>query len=361
MKKKYLVIFLLIFTFCIVRFIDVKSILTDSGFDYGYDSGSSSSSPSRSSRNSSGNNSRRNSSHNTSNNEYHSEPRNLSNTEKIISKIFLILFGLIIVVIGVYFFYVFNKAIFEVFKDTFKHDRAFLNDFKNIKYKQMEENKIKELIPNFNSEIFIKNCIDIFISVQKNWSDFNYDGLRSDLSDELYNQYVMQLKTLAVKNQTNIMRDFKPRKCVIEDVFFDNGLYYAKVKLLIDFKDYIVQGKKVVRGSSRKKCRALYSLTFVSSDNFIETCPHCGASINNDSSQVCEYCKSTIVRISDKWVLNNKKIDKQFQIDNTILLINKNIFKVFKFIIQFVMAEGLAIGILSAAIYLFIFLIKAKL
>ena len=189
--------------------------------------------------------------------------------------------------------------------------------------------------------------------------------MRSNLSDELYNQYVMQLNTLEVKKQKNVMKNFHLKKCVIENVRFENNLYYVDVKLFITFKDYIVEGWRVVRGSAFKKCKAIYSLTFVSSNNMMNTCPHCGAHINNNSSQVCEYCKSTIVRISNKWVLTKKRIVSQFGYNNPVIYFIKggfkNFFKIIKFIIQFALSVGIGLAMLGGSLYLLWILINIKL
>ena len=75
--------------------------------------------------------------------------------------------------------------------------------YENVEYTQSERALIfKRDQGNINSkEEFKKERYNDYVSIQEGWMNFNYQLLRDKLTDELYNQYEMQLETLKTKNQ----------------------------------------------------------------------------------------------------------------------------------------------------------------
>ena len=119
------------------------------------------------------------------------------------------------------------------------------------------------------------------------------------------------LETLKLKNEQNIMSDFVVRLIDVYEVKEVNNLIEVSVYLDIEFKDYVINTKNnnVVRGSKKIYFNNSYELTFVMSNkNKITNCPSCGAPIEVISSNVCPYCKNTIVQTSNELVLSKKKI-----------------------------------------------------
>ena len=150
-----------------------------------------------------------------------------------------------------------------------------------------------------------------FIDVQESWMNFDYANLRKLCTDELYNQYKTQLETLKLKNEQNIMSDFSVKEVSIYDIKKVNNITEISVYLDIKFRDYVINtnNNKVVRGNKKIYFNNSYELTFVMSNNDkITKCPSCGAEIEVVSSNVCPYCKNTIVQTSDELVLSKKKI-----------------------------------------------------
>ena len=67
-------------------------------------------------------------------------------------------------------------------------------------YKEIEDDKILGMpLEEFKALVFEK-----YKDIQIAWMNFDYNTLRSKLTDELYNQYAMQLDTMKVKNEQNI-------------------------------------------------------------------------------------------------------------------------------------------------------------
>ncbi len=171
--------------------------------------------------------------------------------------------------------------------------------------------------PGFNKEEFLSKAFEIYKGVQTAWSDFDYDTLRKLTTDEMYNMYKMQLETLSVKNQKNIMKDFNKSFIGITNIGMVNGILTVTVRLNVSQKDYVVNSmtNEVMRGNENAICSVSYDLTFVNNKEtgkVLTNCPNCGAPIANSSSQKCEYCNADLVgNATDNWVLAKKQNIRQ--------------------------------------------------
>ena len=174
-----------------------------------------------------------------------------------------------------------------------------LSDEEYIKYFKMSKGEFKNKINKH------------FIDVQLSWMNFDYDALRKLCTDELYNQYKTLLEALKLKNEQNIMSDFKVNQISVYNIKTENNITEISVYLDIMFKDYVINTntKKVVRGSRNIYFNNSYELTYVvSNQDKLIKCPTCGAEVEVISSNVCPYCKNTIVQTSNEIVLSKKKI-----------------------------------------------------
>lgn len=178
---------------------------------------------------------------------------------------------------------------------------------------EISEEEVKKYMPDFNKEEFLNNCYQKFIDVQNAWSEFDYDKLRSLLTDELYNSYHTQLVALKAKKQKNLMEGFDKESIKITNLDFKDNKLILTVNLIVWFYDYVVdKDNNVVRGTKNKKIVNSYNLVFISTTTKKKktTCPSCGAPVSNDVSNICEYCKSNIVFESHDWILSKKEIRK---------------------------------------------------
>lgn len=277
MKKKILFIGIILISIFSLYNVSIVSVKADSGFDtdYGSSGGGGSSSDSWSGSDSSGGS---------------------SSGSPILDTFFVVTFIIFL-----------TMKQFSV-KDNTLSNSKFIKKIDQMNLDAVPLNEINKYIKNFNSVKFMKERYKDFVDVQNAWMNFDYDKLRSLLTDELYNQYEMQLDTLKVKNECNIMSDFTYHHGVITGITEENNQIIVTINLLVSFYDYIDAGGVVVRGSSSRKVKMLYEMTFISDiNNNIDKCPHCGAGITKDASQRCEYCGCVITNVSDKWVLSKKK------------------------------------------------------
>ena len=173
-------------------------------------------------------------------------------------------------------------------------------------YRDLLESDYYMIFKKYKGEF--KNIISKhFIDVQTSWMNFDYENLRKLCTDELYNQYKTQLEVARLKNEQNIMSDFEVKEISVYAIEKVNGIVEVSVYLNIKFKDYVINTKnnKVVRGNKKIYYTNGYELTFVMNDkDKITTCPSCGAKVEVTSSNVCDYCKNTVVQISDELVLS---------------------------------------------------------
>ena len=190
---------------------------------------------------------------------------------------------------------------------------SFVKEAKSndIKTHEAIDKELLNTIPDFNNDKFLDQCLENFIKLQNAWSDFDYDGMKSLLSDELYNNYVSQLKTLSIKKQKNVMSDFVKEKIYITDFRQDAKVDTIEVILSISFFDYVIdKDENVVRGNNKHKVHNTYKLTFSRKvgKKKLNTCPNCGAKLKKTHTFVCDYCKTTITNNNHDWVLVKKEI-----------------------------------------------------
>ena len=143
--------------------------------------------------------------------------------------------------------------------------------------------------------------------------NIDYNKLQQLLTNELYNTYKSQLKSLEIKHQKNIMDSFELVENRIVSYDYKNNELTLKTYLKVKFYDYVVdKNNKVLRGNKNRRIVMTYNLTFIKSLGKVEdTCPNCGASLEGNATNNCPYCKSIIVVDAHDWVLSKKQAINQ--------------------------------------------------
>ncbi len=173
-------------------------------------------------------------------------------------------------------------------------------------YPEIKDDRLKKI--GMDADEFKKLAFELYKNIQEEWMNFDYDGLRKHLTDELYNTYMMQLDALKVKGQQNIMKDFENIAVKITNITEESGMVNVTVYLHTAMYDYVVDNnKKVVRGKDNHKLDIEYTITFVkSSESSQEVCPNCGAPFKGVAGGTCDYCGSTIVTGPKEYVMSKK-------------------------------------------------------
>lgn len=185
-----------------------------------------------------------------------------------------------------------------------------------IKSKDMDLDLISKIDPNLNLYEFKNEAFNTYKDVQEAWMNLDDGKIRTLTTDELYNMYSMQLDTLRVKNEKNIMKEINLVTASLTNLKIENNIETATVIMTVNCYDYIVDSQnKVVRGNDKNKIEITYELTYIKSvGEKVNKCPNCGAEINDDNSTTCEYCRAIITRNTSKWVLSKKQSLNQRQL-----------------------------------------------
>lgn len=158
-------------------------------------------------------------------------------------------------------------------------------------------------------------AFNLYKKIQYAWMNFDEELIRKCTTDEMYNMYLMQLDTLKVKNQKNLMYDIKYISSSIKDKYEENGQETIVINMNVSCYDFIIDTttKNVVRGSATKLNYYNYELTFVKTTDTktLDICPRCGAKVEGNNSGVCDYCKSTLVSNNYTLVMSKKKMKSQ--------------------------------------------------
>ena len=193
-------------------------------------------------------------------------------------------------------------------KQTLQGPRTSL---KNVPPYNLE--KFKQYVKDFDETKFQKEAFEIYKNIQIAWMNFDYETLRKNVTDEMYNMYKSQLTTLKVKNQKNVMEDFNLLGFNIIGMEIKEEFVSLTVTMQVECYDYIInKDNKVVRGTKKRKVIYNYTMTFnkgISNKN--NKCPNCGAPLENTNSSKCPYCDSIIISKNYDWVLAKKQVLSQ--------------------------------------------------
>ena len=199
-----------------------------------------------------------------------------------------------------------------------KQKREDLNSIHSI-----EIDEIRKIIPRFNLEKFRMEAYEIYKRIQIAWMNFDEEELRKYVTDEVYNMYVSQLKTLKIKDEQNVMKNFDLCNFSILDVKKEGKIISVKTNMQILCLDYFINTKnnETLRGYDNKRVFYNYEITFIKTNKYKEQnkyCPNCGAKITNNASNKCEYCDSIIVSNKYNWVMSNKEVVEQYYEDEVL-------------------------------------------
>jgi len=226
-----------------------------------------------------------------------------------------IIMGLFLIIIffmiceGIYYL-IFYPIILKI-KEKKELKEYMLKENKKIMEIPPNENILKKIINNYDRKKFIEERFKDFVTIQNDLMNFNYKELREKLTDELYNQYKMEMQILETKKEKIIMSDFKLESGYINYVE-ENELVVVYLRMIVSFNNYIEKNSKFIKRRKKKKVKYDYTLEYLMDPNSIDICPNCGNKLNENLNQICPYCRSKITRLGKKWLLNKKKIIKQY-------------------------------------------------
>jgi len=176
-------------------------------------------------------------------------------------------------------------------------------------HQQLPPEKVYEVLGNIDINTLLYDRFNDFVAIQNGWMNFDHNLLRTKLTDELYNEYAVQLDTMQMKHQQNIMNDFRMFQAMITGISKEGNKVTLTMEMITSFYDYLLENGSVIRGKSDSKVIMHYELVFVCTLGTNGLCPNCGARL--PKTNVCEYCHSVVPNVSDSWVMAKKKVMRQ--------------------------------------------------
>ena len=288
MKKREIVIFIILLLLCL--FFPIHRLSADSGWDGGYDSGGSSDWGSSSSDWGSSSSDWDSSDWSSSGGSYSSGSLDPFMVMAIIAFIVII-------------FVISNKT----------SQRAMVQSTTLGRVNPYDINKVKAVLIDFDEDKFKEKAYELYQEIQVAWMNFDKDSIRKCVTDELYNTYSAQLSTLKIKNQKNIMKDFKLLNSSIIGMEIKEKMVSLTIKMKVECYDYVVDKEgKTLRGNDKQKVIYEYTMTFNKGvSDRPNKCPNCNAPLDNVNSSKCPYCDSNIINESYDWVLAKKQVLSQ--------------------------------------------------
>ena len=173
--------------------------------------------------------------------------------------------------------------------------------------------ELVKVLPDFVETEFLDKAYKIYKDVQIAWMNADMDAMKSLVTDAMYNMYSAQIKTLLLKQEKNIMKDFLFLSSYIDGMSIDEDSVSLYVNMKLECFDYIVnKNGKTIRGNDNKKVRYNYLIVFTRSIlNNENKCPNCGAKLKNTTASKCSYCHLDIINENHDWVMAKKMVISQ--------------------------------------------------
>ena len=159
----------------------------------------------------------------------------------------------------------------------------------------------------------IERAFQIYAEVQYAWMNFDLNTLRRDLSDELYNEYAIQLEKLRAEGKQNIMSDISKIYVALYNVTENNNVLTLDFSIKVSQKDYVVNmndSHTPIRGDLNNH-DVLYDIRYTITPYQDNYCPNCGNKLNNNASTICPYCGAVVVNKNHDLVMVKKQVTRQ--------------------------------------------------
>lgn len=158
----------------------------------------------------------------------------------------------------------------------------------------VEDHEIEELLHD-KKENILKEFYNIFLEVQKALTNCDYDKLKELCTDELYNMYKAQADTLELSNKKFFKNTYELIAEEIIELEEENDVIVIGVLLKVLYNDFIVKKEKEKQLEDVLFTNdQAYKLTFVIGKGNKDTCPNCGAILEDSKIRECPYCKSHV-------------------------------------------------------------------
>lgn len=179
----------------------------------------------------------------------------------------------------------------------------------------MTVKEFQEIDSSFEESMFYSKVNLVFIKLMTARMIDKLEEVKHLLSEELYEnekKMIQQNKENGIKQMYD---ELNVKDSEIVDIKVNENVYIIKVCLHSRYMDYIINlsNGNLVSGNDTARIQRDYVLTFekkkdAKEQGIIRRCPGCGASINVNSSGICEYCGTTYNLEHYDWILSHLEI-----------------------------------------------------
>lgn len=176
---------------------------------------------------------------------------------------------------------------------------------------------IQELIQKdntFSESGFLAKVDNTYIMILTSIMTENLKRVDHKVGNELYQQLTEKLNKLQSQNEIQMYDELNVKDSSIISIEDKDTYYEIKVNLISRYMDYKIDKttREYKSGNNQSRIEKSHILTFRKKKNanregISRKCPGCGASINANSTGICQYC-GTIYNTEDyDWVLQDMK------------------------------------------------------
>jgi predicted lipid-binding transport protein (Tim44 family) len=172
---------------------------------------------------------------------------------------------------------------------------------------------IKKDDPGFDQGKFLDQVRDIYLKMQRQWCEKEWEPMRRHMTDALFNQMGHQLREYIDGRMTSHLEELRVTGCNIVRALRDDANDIIIVRIEASFINHVtsdVDGK-TLRGDRSLRRHMTYEWTMVrkagvkTGDMAREiSCEACGAQLDISHSTRCEYCGSLFVSDHYDWVVS---------------------------------------------------------
>lgn len=186
--------------------------------------------------------------------------------------------------------------------------------------------KIRTYDKGFELDDFEKYVGNIFVALQKAWTNRNLKPVRHYQTMEMYEQSKIQIEEYINQNKINVIKDIVVNYVQLRDYKIDGDYEIVDLELSAKMNDYIIDSntKKIIEGDEEQYYRMRYTMRFIrkfgnttnlgENENKIFICPNCGSEVTTTSAGICEFCGTIVITNDHGWQLSAIKLIKQTKI-----------------------------------------------
>lgn len=191
------------------------------------------------------------------------------------------------------------------------------------KPKEVSSFTLTALGKSYTKQQFENTMFEQYKNILISKEDENYTLLKDIVSDDIYNQILLQKKEDKVKQTKHIVSNINKKFCKLINFYHENNLEIARLWISYSSIEYVKGIQKVVNedgveeeiekiifGSKEKSSNHEYLITFVKNESETEAiiCPGCGFKMNILTSSHCSKCDMEILPKKMHWVYIGEEV-----------------------------------------------------